>query len=207
MSGLPVVQDYRLPDRDELPAGHVTWEIAPARALLLVHDMQNYFLDALPHRLRDDLVGRVADLTAWARRERIPTLYTAQPGRMSTADRGLLRDFWGEGMRMDDHGRDIVAPLVPDDPSTVLTKWRYSAFFRSDLRERMRANHVDQIVLCGVYAGTGLLATAVEAFTYDLQAFLVADAVADFSEAQHRGALDWVAGRCGRVLTSGQVRA
>jgi isochorismate hydrolase len=87
----------------------------------------------------------------------------------------------------------------------VLTKRRYSAFFRSGLLERMRAEGRDQLVLCGVYAHIGVLATAIDAFTHDIQVFLAADAVADFSAEQHRLTLDYVAGRCGMVTLSAEV--
>ena len=68
----------------------------------------------------------------------------------------------------------------------MLTKWRYSAFYRSDLLERMRAAGRDQLILCGVYAHVGVLTTALEAFSHDIQPFLVADALGDFTEADHR---------------------
>ncbi|GAA3041064.1 hypothetical protein GCM10020000_19620 [Streptomyces olivoverticillatus] len=47
-----------------------------------------------------------------------------------------------------------------------------------------------------------MLMTAVEAFTNDIQPFLVADAVADFSQAYHRLALDYAAERCAVVATT-----
>ena len=41
-----------------------------------------------------------------------------------------------------------------------------------------------------------------EAFTNDIETFLVADAVADFTEAYHRLALDYAAERCALVTTT-----
>lgn len=131
--------------------------------------------------------------------------YTAQPGRMTDEQRGLLKDFWGPGMRTDPADREVVPELAPTEEDWVLTKWRYSAFFRSDLLDRMRAAGRDQLVLCGVYAHVGVLATALEAFTNDIQTFLAADALGDFSEAHHRLALDYAAQRCAVVLPSTEV--
>lgn len=58
-----------------------------------------------------------------------------------------------------------------------------------------------------MYAHVGILMTAVEAFTNDIQPFLVADAVADFSEQYHRMALDYAAERCAVVTTAKTVLA
>ena len=69
----------------------------------------------------------------------------------------------------------------------------------------MRADGRDQLVICGVYAHVGVLMSAVEAFTHDIQPFLVADAVADFSEEYHRMAVGYAAERCAVVVTAKEV--
>ncbi len=82
---------------------------------------------------------------------------------MTEQQRGLLTDFWGRGMRTEAADREVVAELAPVEGDWTLTKWRYSAFFRSDLLKRLRAAGRDQLVLCGVYAHVGVLATALDA--------------------------------------------
>ncbi|MFF4269815.1 isochorismatase family protein [Streptomyces sp. NPDC001536] len=205
MAGLPPVASYPLPTAEDLPENIADWTPDPDRAVLLVHDMQRYFLQALPDPLRGQLVDNAAALRKRAAALGVPVAYTAQPGRMTDEQRGLLKDFWGPGMRTDPADREVVPELAPAEDDWVFTKWRYSAFFRSDLLERMRAAGRDQLVLCGVYAHVGVLATALEAFTHDIRTFLAADALGDFSEAHHRLALDYAAERCAVVLPSGEV--
>lgn len=206
MPGIPPITPYPLPTTGELPVNVADWTVAPERAVLLVHDMQRYFLRPLPESLRTDLIRNVAALRDYAVTQGIPVAYTAQPGGMTEAERGLLRDFWGPGMRVDPADREVVAELAPAPRDWTFTKWRYSAFFRSDLLDRMRAHGRDQLVLCGVYAHVGILATAIDAFTHDIQPFLIADAVADFSVAHHRMALDYAAARCAVVRTVKEIR-
>lgn len=205
MAGLPPIAPYTLPTAGRLPANVAGWRPHPDRAVLLVHDMQRYFLQALPEPLRGELVHNAATLRKRAAALGVPVAYTAQPGRMTDEQRGLLKDFWGPGMRTDPADREVVPELAPTEEDWVLTKWRYSAFFRSDLLDRMRAAGRDQLVLCGVYAHVGVLATALEAFTNDIQTFLAADALGDFSEDHHRLALDYAAQRCAVVLPSTEV--
>ncbi|MFF4801498.1 isochorismatase family protein [Streptomyces sp. NPDC001351] len=207
MAGLPLIASYPLPARASLPENVADWTPDPDRAVLLVHDMQRYFLRALPDPLRSELVDNAAALRGRAAALGVPVAYTAQPGRMTEEDRGLLRDFWGPGMRTDPADREVTGKLAPAEGDWVFTKWRYSAFFRSDLLERMRAAGRDQLVLCGVYAHVGVLATALEAYTNDIQAFLAADALGDFSADHHRLALQYAAQRCAVVLPSTEVFA
>jgi isochorismate hydrolase len=207
MTGLPSIAPYPLPTKDDLPPAAVPWLPDARRALLLVHDMQQYFLAPFPEPMRTELLDRTAQLRERCARLGIPVAYTAQPGRMSDVDRGLLRDFWGPGMRADKEDRAVVAELAPAPGDLVLTKWRYSAFFRSPLLERMREWGRDQILLCGVYAHVGIAATALDAFTHDIQPFLIADAVGDFTEEHHRQALSYTAENTGRVLLAEQVFA
>ncbi|MFH9134317.1 isochorismatase family protein [Streptomyces sp. NPDC017524] len=207
MSGIPPIEPYELPRAGELPAPVPSWTVDPRRAVLLVHDMQRYFLRALPEPLREQLLSNAVLLRTRCAELGIPVAYTAQPGAMDDAERGLLKDFWGPGMRRSPADREITAELAPARDDWMFTKWRYSAFFRSGLLERMRAHGRDQLIICGVYAHVGVLMTAVDAFTHDIETFLVADAVADFSAADHRLALDYAARRCAVVSTVKEVVA
>ena len=196
--GIPGITPYDMPEADQLPANRVRWQVDPSRAALLIHDMQRYFVDFFPagHQPVISLVHNAAALRRAADLAGMPVLYTAQPGGMSPADRGLLADVWGPGMSTDPLVRQIVPELAPTDQDIVLTKWRYSAFARSDLADILRDTGRDQLVICGIYAHIGCLMTAADAFTRDIQPFLVADAVADFSAGYHRMALEYAAEAC-----------
>ncbi|MEV0373725.1 isochorismatase family protein [Streptomyces sp. NPDC050636] len=203
---LPEIRPYPLPTAAELPAGRVGWRPDPSRAALLVHDMQRYFLAPYAGAPVPEVTANIARLAETARERGIPVFYTAQPGRQDPADRGLLTEFWGDGIGAvidsDPRAADIVDALAPAEADTVLVKWRYSAFQRSTFAEQLAALGRDQLLITGVYAHIGLQATAVEAFMRDVQPFLVADAVADFSRQRHDQACEYVAQRCGVVTTT-----
>ncbi|NUR00290.1 MAG: isochorismatase family protein [Streptomyces sp.] len=207
MVGIPPIEPYVLPTAGDLPANTAQWTADPDRAVLLVHDMQRFFLAPFPDSVREPLVNNAVAVRDRAAALGVPVAYTAQPGSMTREERGLLADFWGSGMRRDPADRGVTDALAPREGDWQLTKWRYSAFHRSSLLERMQRAGRDQLVLCGVYAHIGVLMTAVEAFTHDIQPFLVADAVADFNESHHRMALEYAAGRCAMVVPAKEVFA
>jgi isochorismate hydrolase len=208
MPGIPLIQPYAMPAGAQLPANIAGWKIEPRRAVLLVHDMQRYFLRPLPAETpRATLVRNIASMRERCSAAGTRVAFTAQPGGMTPVQRGLLKDFWGPGMQGDALDRSVVEEITPRDGDWILTKWRYSAFFKTDLLQRMRDSSRDQLILCGVYAHIGVLTTAIDAFSNDIETFIVADAVADFSLDRHIMALEYAAQRCAVVLTAQEVAA
>ncbi|GGS68586.1 isochorismatase family protein [Streptomyces griseoviridis] len=201
---LPAIAPYPLPAPEELPENRVSWTVDPARAVLLVHDLQQHFLGAFPagEQPLTGMLANTARLLAAYRRLGVPVVYSAQRGGQTPEQRGLQLDFWGPGVADDPEKLATPGIVAPADGDTVLTKWKYSAFVRTGLAELMRDKGRDQIVVAGVYAHIGVLMTAADAWQRDIQAFVVADAVADFSRADHDMALRYAAGRCAVVTTT-----
>ncbi|GAC48400.1 isochorismatase family protein [Gordonia aichiensis] len=201
---IPTITPYPIPD-GPFPQ-RVDWELEPSRAALLIHDMQNYFIDAYDTQadpMATALPNMVA-IRAAATEAGLPVVYTAQPGDQHPSRRGILADFWGRGL---DAGRDehIIPALAPRRGDITVTKWRYSGFQRTDLRHLLARYGRDQLIVIGVYAHMGCMISATEAFMMDVEPFFVADAVADFTRDEHQMACEYVGKRAGRILATRNV--
>ena len=203
---LPGIPSYDLPQT--VPPARGPWRPRLERLALLVHDMQRYFCRPYPAGAPlDPAIANIARLIAGARAAGVPVFYTAQKGNQFRPDRGLQADLWGPGMSAIPEHEEIRPELTPADTDIVLVKHRYSAFQRANLDRQMRARGRDQLMICGIYAHIGCLATAVEAFQRDIETFAVADAQADFSREKHDMAMAWIAATCGVVLSTDQAVA
>ncbi|GAB7052654.1 isochorismatase family protein [Catenuloplanes indicus] len=194
---IPAITPYPMPQDLDRPAGGPSWRPDPRRAALLIHDMQRFFTRALPagSSPTTTLLTNIARVRDAAGRHGMPVFYSAQPGGATRADRGLLHDLWGPGMRAVPEDRDIDPALAPRAGDVVIRKTRWSAFHGTGLAARLAAAGRDQLIVCGVFAHLGCLFTAADAFTRDIAPFLVADAVADFTPDEHRAALAFAARR------------
>ncbi|WP_322995706.1 isochorismatase family protein [Castellaniella sp.] len=204
---IPSLPSYPMPDQ---PVNNrVNWSLERARTALLIHDMQDYFLGKFDTTKAPipELLSTITRLRARCHTLGIPVFYTAQPPVQPPADRALLNDFWGPGLTdpAQQAGAGVVSPLTPGPQDTVLTKWRYSAFQRSDFRQQLENQGRDQLLITGVYAHIGCLSTALEAFMQDIQPFLVLDACADFSLDDHQMAVRHVSHCCGMSLTTAET--
>ncbi|MFY1634970.1 isochorismatase family protein [Solwaraspora sp. WMMB335] len=206
---LPKLADYQPPTAAELPAGRANWTLSPERCALLVHDMQGYFTRIYPEGSRafGAVVRSVTTLLEVADRAGVPVVYTAAPGGQDPAWRGLQTDLWGPGPQAVPEHTDIIAAVAPPAGATTLTKHRYSAFVRTPLADWLRERGRDQLVVTGVYAHIGVVATATDAFCRDIAPFVVADGVAAFDRDSHLRALTHAAQSCAVVIDTATVRA
>lgn len=200
---IPKIVDYSLTDAAVFPENKVNWPINVSKSVLLIHDMQNYFVDfySQDSQLITDLVKNIQTLKHACKAAGIPVIYTAQPGDQNPKDRALLTDFWGTGLKADSALTNIIDALAPEEDDIQYTKWRYSAFKRTPLLDYMQAEKKDQLIICGVYSHIGILSTALDSFMYDIKPMVIADAVGDFSENEQKMALNFIATRCGCVET------
>ncbi len=81
-----------------MPENKVSWTLNPKRAVLLIHDMQNYFVDAFAKgeapitEASQNIKNKRAMQSTW----HSGGVYRTA-GRQDPADRALLTDFWGRG--------------------------------------------------------------------------------------------------------------
>ncbi|HDR2820555.1 TPA: isochorismatase [Enterobacter bugandensis] len=204
---IPKLTAYALPTATELPTNKVNWAFEPERAALLIHDMQEYFLNFWGENsdMMQQVVANIAKLRAYCKEHNIPVYYTAQPKEQSDEDRALLNDMWGPGLTRSPEQQRIVSELTPDEADTVLVKWRYSAFHRSPLEQMLKETGRNQLLITGVYAHIGCMTTATDAFMRDIKPFFIADALADFTRDEHLMSLKYVAGRSGRVVMTDEL--
>ena len=195
---IPKIASYKIPQSETFPENTVDWKIDPKKAVVLVHDLQTYFLNFFDKTKSPvpELLENVRQVLDNARAANIPVVYTAQPANQEPNERALLTDFWGAGLTQD---TDIVLEVSPQAGDIQYTKWRYSAFKKTPLLQWMQEEQRDQLIIVGVYGHIGILSTALDAFMLDIKPFVIGDAIADFSEEDHLHTLKYVAGRSGCV--------
>lgn len=210
---IPRIAAYPMPDSSQVQPSKVNWQADASRTVLLVHDMQDYFLNFYDRTAAPvpELIANIQRIKQLCQTLGIPVVYTAQTPEHTLEERGLLEDMWGPGIRRLPEQKNIIKELTPNSEDTVLIKWRYSAFQHANLQQLMHSWGRDQLIVVGIYANIGCMATSLEAFMRDIQPFLLIDACADFNRDQHLLAMDFVAGRCGVALDTdtllGQLQA
>ena len=190
----------RLPPRRPPRRGD-TMKLEGTTALVII-DMQNGFCSRRRlheqdrPRLDVERGGRRADPAAAGRRARGgPTgllhRYSLNAGLLGR--RADARAVPGDRAAT---GGWCVAPGTPRSstssrrgPGDRIDKTRYSAFYETDLEERLRALGVDGVVVCGVTTNVCVESTVRDAFFRDIRIIVPSDATAAVTPELHEAAL------------------
>jgi len=191
---------YQLPGAECLDFNRMTWQLDPDQVVLLIHDMQNYYLRPLIRHNPEMAAAMIANITAVKRtcvRLGIPVVYTEQRP-LTIAQRGLLYDLWGHGMQGVDDEAAVVRALQPEGDYTIV-KHKYSAFYDSTFADLLAELNRTQIIITGVYSHIGCMTTALDALMRDLKIFYIIDAVGDFSLDFHLSSVKTIGNCCGQL--------
>jgi nicotinamidase-related amidase len=155
----------------------------PGRAALLIIDMQNaFFEDEVLERSRSSLVAACNELIAAADRGGSIVLVarTEHETDRSTWTLSMLDDGQGFIIRGTAQAEPVEGLHVEGMES--VTKTRDSAFFGTDLAERLRLLGVQDLVLAGVSTHNCVAHTGADAFAADFRVTYVADAIGSTNE-------------------------
>lgn len=194
---------YSLESFAESRAGR-DWVLDPGRSALLVHDLLPYYLSALDPDLRESVVGNCDQMVCDAMAAGVPLLASAPRPARDIAQRGLGGELWGLGPTPDE-ASSIAAPHLAGDHFSWIRKRSLSAFYATDLEVELKRAGRTQLLIVGVFASEGIVATSFDALARDLQVFVVSDGVADLSPHLHDSALSQVARSIGCIIPMADV--
>ena len=165
----------------------------PKTALIVV-DFQKGIIDSpFIHPVADVIERTCALLDAFRERD-LPVVLvnvdggapgrTEQPRRYSTFPAGFS---------------DLIPELNRQASDIVVTKRTWGAFASTDLEAQLKANGVTQVVVTGVATGTGVEATARQAYEQGFNVTLALDAMTDLRTEAHEYSLASVFPRLGET--------
>jgi nicotinamidase-related amidase len=100
---------------------------------------------------------------------------------------------------------DLLSELDPQPADILVTKRTWGAFANTDLEAQLRTREVTQVVLTGVATGTGVEATARQAFEACFNVTLAVDAMTDMRAEAHEYSLRHVFPRLGETGSTADV--
>ena len=159
-------------------------------ALLIIDMVKDYFDDRknLPITFfARRIIEPINNLIGVFRNEKWPVVFST--------DAFHKEDFIFTG-RMKPHslagteGAEVVAELDRRPEDLWLPKPRFSAFFGTDLAQRLKRDNITLCAVAGVATNVCVLTTVLDAICFDFHAVLLEDCSASWSTEIHTGTID-----------------
>jgi nicotinamidase-related amidase len=171
----------------------------PKTALIVVDLQQGIVGSSFIHPLAG-IIERTQALLKVFRRLQLPVVLvnvaggapgrTEQPRRFPTLPQGFA---------------DLIPELDRRPGDIVLTKRTWGAFASTDLEAQLKTHGVTQVVITGVATGTGVEATARQAYEAGFNVTLATDAMTDARPEAHAYSLTHVFPRLGETGTAQEI--
>lgn len=190
------------------PYNRHAMQLDVAASVLLVVDMQRFFLDADSPTYTPGgppIIPRVRRLIDAFRGAGRPVIFTRHVHHPDGLDGGIM-DWWWEGKCLEGSPEsEIVTELTPLPGEKVVLKHRYSAFYDTDLETVLRCLKTRDLVVCGVMTNLCCESTARDAYYRDYRVFFPADASGSVTEDLHVASLAGLAFGFAYVTTSDDI--
>ncbi|MCL2776682.1 MAG: isochorismatase family protein [Polyangiaceae bacterium] len=100
---------------------------------------------------------------------------------------------------------DLIPELEQAESDILVTKYTQGAFHATALDLHLRRRGTTQIVLCGVATGSGVEATARQAFEHGYNVTFAADAMTDASPDAHKHSIEHLFPKLGEVGSTADI--
>jgi isochorismate hydrolase len=174
------------PHRDR----HKDFIYSPEKSLLLVVDMQNYFIEDEAHAfipVGRFILAQTQKLISHYYEKELPVVFTRYC--VEEDDQEDIMHRWWDGVLLCDDPISSIREELDTSQGTVICKPGYSSFFKTNLGEILKKKRVTQIVITGVMTHLCCETTAREAFQRGYEVYFVVDATGTYDEKIHTASL------------------
>jgi isochorismate hydrolase len=175
-----------------------SWKLHPAKAALLVLDMQHYFLDPSSHAFTPSapaIVPNINRLIDFAVKHNMAIIFTKHVNNSENA--GMMRKWWRDMVAEGSWEAEIIelgggeagkrgSPARDDSMvGKIIVKNQYDAFYNTDLEGYLKSKKIEQVIITGVLTNLCCETTARSAFVRGFEVLFPLDATAAYNKEFH----------------------
>jgi bifunctional isochorismate lyase/aryl carrier protein len=159
------------------------------RAVLLVMDMQNYFLDKSSHAYIPSAPGIIPGIISLIdkfRQAHRPVIFTRHLN--TAANAGMMNKWWADTIQ-ESSPLSKITDKFDISQGIIVRKSQYDAFYNTTLDVILKQHYVKQVVVTGVMTNLCCETTARAAFVHGYEVFFPVDVTATYECECHEATL------------------
>jgi len=155
-----------------------------ARSALVIVDMQEFFFRKPERRHNlEQVSANINRLVEHFESRQLPIFHVVTRYRVDSSDWDLKMKASGQPELIEGTPETAILPQIRvSNTHTVISKTRYSAFFKTDLADLLRTANIQRVVVVGAYTHYCVNATVFDAYCHDFVPCIITDAVTSHLE-------------------------
>jgi len=165
------------------------WTFNTKKSALLVIDMQQYFLDPVSHAFIPSspaIIPNIKKLQQAFLESKRPVFQTRHIN--TPEDAGRMKHWWQDIINADNPFSHL-SPHVKIKGGILFEKSQYDCFYQTQLRQKLLASGIAQLVIAGVMTHLCCESTARSAFINGFEVFFMIDGTATYNREFHLATL------------------
>ncbi len=165
------------------------------------------FLDRWEGDKREQLIQSTNELIRTCRNRNLPVIWVRQEFKSDLSDAFLeMRDKKIAVTIAGTRGAQIHKDLDRQENDTEILKKRYSAFFRTQLEDKLSKLEIKQVILAGVNTHACIRMAAIDAYQRDLRVILATDCIDSHDKEHHEISLRYMRDKIALTRTNLQIK-
>ncbi len=174
---------------------------------LFVDLLEDFFLTPPLSTRRKSLVRAANELAGLAREISAPIVWIRQEFEPDLSDAFLSMRRTGRRVTIrGTEGCQLLAELDRQPHDHEIVKKRYSAFFGTDLAQKLAEMNCTHTVICGVNTQACVRATAIDAYQRDFHVLLAEEAISSYDDEFHHESMRYLKQSIGTVASNAELR-
>jgi len=103
-------------------------------------------------------------------------------------------------------GAEILAQLTIEDTDSIIVKTRYSAFFNTTLKQKLKELECSTIITAGINSHACVRTTVIDAYQHDFEVILASDCIDSYDFKHHDVSMEYMSDRLGIPKTNNQIQ-
>lgn len=153
--------------------------------VLLVTDMQNYFLDSDSHAFIPSVKAIIPNINLLINlcfKLNIPIIFTQH---INSKENAGIMNFWWNAMITEGDPLSKINNKIYIPNSIIIKKHQYDSFYKTNLEQKIKQLNRSQLIICGIMTNLCCETTVRSAFVRGFEPYLPIDATAAYNYNFH----------------------
>ncbi|MCK5629753.1 MAG: cysteine hydrolase [Nanoarchaeota archaeon] len=162
-------------------------------ALIIIDMLNDFFKDAPMKNKKLVLSKKINELIEISKQKNVPIIFIRQEFKKDLSDGFLFMIKRNEKTTIKGtKGAQILSEINQNNDDIIITKKRFSAFYKTKLDNLLKIKKIDSLIIAGIFTHSCVRQTTIDAYQRDFNIILAKECIDSWDKKHHKITLDYL---------------